>query len=845
MSRGTRRLIAAVLLILVLGLVLPTFISLNRYRSRVTEAISRALGRPVTASRIGLKLLPRPALVLSNFVVAEDPSYGAEPMLTAATVTASLRFSSLWRQRLEIGTLDLDTPSLNLVRRPDGHWNLEELVQRASQVASAPTTRKHPEARPRFPYVQASTGRINLKFGDVKKAFAFADADFALWQDTDNQWGIRLQAHPMRTDVNVTDTGTLKMDGQFQRATSLALTPVHLKLTFKDGPLGQLTKLIYGRDRGWRGDLTGSATLSGSPAALNVSLDLQADDFRRYDISLGEGLRLRTHCTGIYSAPDDSLRDVLCESPVGAGLLRIRGSASGWPGEAYDLDINAQQIPAERVVAFARHAKKDLPPDLTAVGQFDSVFTVRKQRAQAPVWAGGGQTSLLALHSGVLENDLDIGDLQFVIPAATTPAPAPKARPRATSKTAAVAVNPGLRLIVKPFALSLGAPSPATASAQFDIEAYTLKVSGPAELARLMNIAKALGVGTPGVGLAGAAQVDLDMAGTWVGFAPPVPSGKIQLHAVTAELQAITEPLQIASATATLDHQVVNLASFTAAFSQGPEITGSADFPVHCTTPENCQLHFDLHADDVSFARLNQLLNPRFRSTPWYHLLAIGQRHDDALLKLHADGNFSVARLELEAAVATNVRGTLDTNAGKLRITGFNADLLGGHHTGAWTADFTVSPPKYSGLGVLTAVSMAQLASLMHDNWAAGTANARYTLFLSGLSPDSLRASAVGSADFIWSGGALRHVSLDGPGTSMAFSNLAGKLSLQNGIFNLEDCKLQTGGNIYAVTGSASYDRSLDFHLQRADGRSYAISGTLEKPRVETLPATATRAALR
>ena len=105
-------------------------------------------------------------MVLSTFVVADDPSYGPEPMLRAESVTASIRVSSLWRGRLEIGTLALDNPSLNLVRRADGHWNIEELVERTSQVPSAPTAKSSPEARPRFPYVEATAGRINFKLGE-------------------------------------------------------------------------------------------------------------------------------------------------------------------------------------------------------------------------------------------------------------------------------------------------------------------------------------------------------------------------------------------------------------------------------------------------------------------------------------------------------------------------------------------------------------------------------------------------------------------------------------------------------------------------------------------------------
>ena len=72
-------------------------------------------------------------------------------MLRADSVTANIRMSSLWRGRLEIGTLALDNPSLNLVRRADGHWNLEELVERTSQVPSAPTRNPVPRRDPAFP----------------------------------------------------------------------------------------------------------------------------------------------------------------------------------------------------------------------------------------------------------------------------------------------------------------------------------------------------------------------------------------------------------------------------------------------------------------------------------------------------------------------------------------------------------------------------------------------------------------------------------------------------------------------------------------------------------------------
>ncbi len=842
LSRTSRRMMWVVPLVLVLALLVPPFMNVNRYRSRVAGAISRALGRDVTVSHIELKLLPRPGLALSNFVVAENPSYGAEPMLRADTVTAYLRLTSLWRGRLEIGTLDLDSPSLNLVRRDDGHWNVEELVERTSQATSAPTAKIRPETRPRFPYVEASSGRINFKLGQVKKAFAFTDADFALWLESESQWGIRVKARPVRTDVNITDTGTVKLDGRFQRAANLRDTPLYMKLGFSDGPLGQITKLLYARDRGWRGTLSSSAILTGSPAALGVTLDAQIDDFRRYDIATGEALRLRVHCSGTYSSNGDSLYDVNCQSPVGLGVVTVRGDAQGW-ADGYELSITGEHIPADRVVALARHAKKDLPADLTATGQVEAVFTVRKPSGGTPAWAGGGSTTSFAFHSGVLKQDLELGELQFLIP--ETQATSHPRHSRASHKPALVVPNARLHLVVKPFAMPLGAASPATASGDFDQEHYSLHVNGPAELARLLNISQALGIGTPGIGLSGPAQLDVELAGAWMGFAPPAPSGTAQLKAVTAELQGVAEPLLIDAASVSLENRQVNVTSFAAAFAKGTVIGGSANFPVHCTGPENCVLRFDVHAEEVSLSRLNQLLNPSFRHQPWYHLLAIGQQHEDALMKLRASGRISTPRLELGTVIASNINGTVELSGGKLRINELRADLLGGHQNGSWIADFTVSPPRFMGNGIVSKLSMTQLAGLMHDNWATGAVDGEYSLTLAGLSPASLRDSASGSADFSWSGGSLRHVTLEGRGAPMTFSNFAGKVALQNGIFNLTDCKLQASGILYAVKGSASYDRSLDLRLQHSGGPSYVISGTLDRPRVQTVTSPAAEAALR
>jgi len=202
-------LVAALILLIGLFLVRP---GAERLRWRIVRSISSAVGRQVQVGHVSLRFLP-PGFELENFAIHDDPAFSAEPMLRSDEVTANLRVMSLLRGRLEISRLELTEPSLNLVRDSEGHWNVESILERAAQTPAAPTGKPKSESRPGFPYIEADKGRINFKLGQEKKAHAFMDADFSIWQDSENSWGMRLKARPVRTDFNISDTGILRASG--------------------------------------------------------------------------------------------------------------------------------------------------------------------------------------------------------------------------------------------------------------------------------------------------------------------------------------------------------------------------------------------------------------------------------------------------------------------------------------------------------------------------------------------------------------------------------------------------------------------------------------------------------
>jgi hypothetical protein len=334
-------LLAVVALVFLLFFLRP---GAARLKSRIAASIGAALGRTVEIGNVHIRLL-RPGFDLKNLVVYDDPAFGAEPMLRAAEVTADLRLTSLLRGRMEISRLDLTEPSLNLVHGANGRWNLESLLKRAAETPLAPTATRS-EPRPRFPYIAATSGRINFKMGPEKKPYALTNADFSLWQDTENAWGVRLKAQPFRSDLNLSDTGTLLLSGTWQRSNQLGETPLQFNLEWNRPQLGQLTKFISGSDKGWRGAVQLDATLSGTPEQLQVSSDASIRDFRRYDILTGNVLHLGAHCDARYSSVDHGLHEIFCRGPVGNGIITLRGDMGLAGNHTYDLVAMSENVPA-------------------------------------------------------------------------------------------------------------------------------------------------------------------------------------------------------------------------------------------------------------------------------------------------------------------------------------------------------------------------------------------------------------------------------------------------------------------------------------------------------------------
>lgn len=117
---------AAVLaaLFLLLAVFVVTF-DANRYRDSVLSRLETALGRPVRASSLTLRLLP-PRLELQDVQVLELERFGKGDFLSAQAVRVDLVPGDLWKGRISLSALELIKPVLRLRQNRSGNWNFAD-----------------------------------------------------------------------------------------------------------------------------------------------------------------------------------------------------------------------------------------------------------------------------------------------------------------------------------------------------------------------------------------------------------------------------------------------------------------------------------------------------------------------------------------------------------------------------------------------------------------------------------------------------------------------------------------------------------------------------------------------
>ena len=840
--RGLRKirlwLVLAALAILLAVVFVPSMISIGRYRNRITELVSVSLGRPVHLSSVALRLLPRPEFVLTDLSVDEDPAYGVEPVLHASTVTAAIRFWSLLRGQLAISTISMDEASLNLVRNSDGQWNLDPIFRTAAARTANPTQRR----MPMLPYLEATNSRIHIKRGLEKLPFSLVNADLSFWEENPGDWRLRLRGQPARTDVNLdlADTGIVRLEASLRRAPELREMPLHVEIEWREAQLGQLSRLILGSDPGWRGDLTGQMQLDGTADSAQVKTRLSATGVHRAEFEPVDALDFDANCNFVYHYSGQSIEHLACDSPLGDGHVKLSGEL---PSNApMKLAIEVAKIPISAVLGALRTVRSGIADDLEARGTISGQLTydpaamagVTQQHAVAQ---RGFKHKAPAKNAGAPLGSLQ-GSLEFDGFSLTATG---LKRPLQFGKVLFAPALPSegnVQTLSAQIAVPADGPTPLALTFALGLHGYQATVRGPAALPRLRELAHVAGIGsiTALDNIAGdPAELDLTAQGPWLrseqaplnsmGQVVPVPGqssnlalggadaedllqGTIVLRNANWKSTALANAVVISSATLHVgsDGMLWNPVAFTYGPVKGTAVFQSAQ---GCTAGEDCPPQLNLHFDSLDSAALQAALLGAHQPGTVLSTLIARFTPASAPVWPRLKGSLKADTLILDPLTLKSVSIAFTVLPSGAEITSVDASGLGGlfHATGALTSG---DKPAYVLEGAFENLNGQALCGLLKLQCSGGPIDGSGKVSLSGFTDRDLAGSATGSLHFEWKHGAIQgHTAQDDsaqiPKTLARFDHWNADASIGQNAIRIGQNQVQFGGH------KGSVDAVIDF----------------------------------
>lgn len=781
--RLRRRFLIGGLLILAGAASLP-FARADRFAEGVRGALGQALDRQVeVAGAVRFHLLPGPGFSLASVVIHEKPEFGAEPIAYVETLHARLRLTSLLRGRLEFSHLALEEPSINLARHPDRGWNFVALIERGLGAS-----RTRGDA---LPTIEVDAGRMNVRVGDTKSAFYFANADVVLSPGgEDNALAIRFSGSPARTDRPAHGFGRLTGRGRlFFPAESEGRLQISLHL--ERSALGEVLSLFEQSGLPVSGFVASRARLEGYVSNLSLSGELQLEgvhfgsvtDARpgAWDVAYSGNLDMRHQELVVETSPDQA-------TPVA-----VRFRMSQWlTRPRWTMAAQLARAPVGVLTEAGRRVGILLPAKSRLTGEASGAFSYAPETG---------------LQGAVLVED-----------AALELPPHPPVR----FGTARLAYNTG-RLTMDPADFQLGEIGSGSAEVRYvpatgSLDARLTADSIPVE--RFRELWKDL------LGRSAAGVLEECRQGGWSGrlrFRQEAErreewSGRINLKGTRIILPGVAEPVHIDSALVTLSG---NRAVFSSLNGRVGQLSFEGEYREAKEDGEAAQLHLKFTRFDA--ALLERLLAPTLERRRGFlaRTLRLGAAPLPAWLSgRRLDGMLQADQVTSLPFPAESMNLHFRWHGEEVEIPRLDLRAGGGQLTASGIVSLGGGQPDYR-----FALELAGAA------FSGGRLNAETRLETSGTG-DSLLANL--RAEGTFAGRAL----LVGPAEEWRSAQGMFEFSITRGAprYLLNSVEVNTGSEIYRGHGSSLPDGRLQLELAAAD-KQLKLAGTVLPLRLSALPA--------
>src|SRR5215470_18102897 len=118
--------IVVVAIVLIL-LIAPFLIPVNKFKPVIESNASDSLGRKVQLGKLSLSLLTG-SVGIDNVSVSDDPKFNSGPFLTAKSVKVGVQLIPLiFSQQLNVEEITVVDPQVTMLKDPSGRWNFSSI----------------------------------------------------------------------------------------------------------------------------------------------------------------------------------------------------------------------------------------------------------------------------------------------------------------------------------------------------------------------------------------------------------------------------------------------------------------------------------------------------------------------------------------------------------------------------------------------------------------------------------------------------------------------------------------------------------------------------------------------
>ncbi len=358
--------IVLVVIVLAVGIFVATF-NPNDYRGTLQTKLEQQLDRKVALGNMELGLFPLRFRVY-NLSIADDPKFGTRAFVQTQELSVSVKLLPLLSKSVQIDSLALERPSVELIKNAQGMWNFASIGQKTPAPPSSSSSSSQ----------QFSLGELAINDGLV----AITDLQDRKPRTVYDHINLKLTDFapdsPFNLDASVHLPGagsqevSLKGKGGPLSHANPATTPFKGTLDLKGVEIAGLQKFLQSPALvNTDGVLSGHTDIASESGKLSAKGQMDLEKPRLHGIDVGYPINMD------YDVSDDLPNDLLTINQgaikLGPTPVSVSGTMNSKPTPAQlNLDLKANNVSIAEIARLAAAAGIAFAPGTTVNGQISA-----------------------------------------------------------------------------------------------------------------------------------------------------------------------------------------------------------------------------------------------------------------------------------------------------------------------------------------------------------------------------------------------------------------------------------------------------------------------------------------